>query len=291
MESAELASWAAAHEAQIDAALERVRRSDDAHSGLREGAWVSEAVQLRGTACHFVLYRRRGVPPDSAYGVWCCSSAAEAAAVVAKGGHEGFPTRSDSVFRFGRVEARNHALLLAVKARKKGKRADGAGDGEGPVQPGGDAAAAHGAAPALAGDDVPRDDAARRDDEASPPAKKLRTPAAVGTTSGMFSGSAPPGGLILAPATVAPTTELVPAAPRSDAARVAELEAELAKARNELRRVTHRCNALEAADAARQEAFEAMGPLRAAAAAAAAAGAALVATANGVTAALDAAAQ
>ena len=54
MDTAELAAWAAkheAHEAQIDAALERVTQRSEQTAGTA----VGEAVRLTDTKCHIVF--------------------------------------------------------------------------------------------------------------------------------------------------------------------------------------------------------------------------------------------
>jgi hypothetical protein len=282
MDAAELAAWAAKHEAQIDAALERVTQ----RSEQTAGTVVGEAVSLEDTTCHFVFLAVT-VPnvERTTLALWRCGNAAEAAAAAASGSHAGVRVRDGTRPCVDKGDAAQAALLLAAQARKRGKKP---------------AAGAKSAAPPAEAD-KPREragtaatrerDAADSGEPSSTPAKKQKTQqpeAQVVTGPSMTTpAAATPAPVPAAPAAAAQTG--APAPISAGSARISVLEtalasaqASLASSRRDVARITHRCDALEAAHAAEREAAD---KLRAAAATAETAAAALVLAARGVTAA------
>ena len=280
MDAAELAVWAAKHEAQIDAALERVTQRLELAAA---GTMVGEAVSLEHTNCHFV-FLAKSVPDVEpvALALWRCGNASEAAAAAARGSHAGVPVRDGTRGCADMDDAAQAAQLLAAQARKRGKKAGAkspTAEADKPREHAGTAATRE------------RDAADSGEPSATPAKKQKTTPPEAQVMTGGPSAFATPAAVTPAPVPAAPAAGVTTAAPAPSAAdseRIAALEAalastqtSLASARRDVARITRRCDLLEAAHAAEREASE---KLRAAAATAEAAAAALVVAARGVAA-------
>ena len=170
----ERAAWKQAHATQVDSALARLDAADVALDDDADDDRAAVAVHLAQTHCFFVFFRRGGSAATSAYGIWRCATAREADAIAEQRSHAGYVTRSDSMMGVSRDAVKQQALLLAAKARTKGKVAAPAGANEGP-----DGASGQARSPARSREaDEASDDGAGAgvdDDEfASPQSKKQK---------------------------------------------------------------------------------------------------------------------
>ena len=274
LSDADLKAWAKAHSTQTHAALANVDADRALDDDDDDDAPVCEAVHLHGTNSSFVFFHRNVGDNGVAYDIWRCANAREAEAIAEARSHSGHQMRTDTMLGVSRAAVAQQALLIAAKARKKGKvqAPAGAEDAEGPD----DAAGAAGFSPARSREEPAGGEGGGMDDDdafASPQRKKQKKAAAKGPST------TPAGAALFTPAPVeapvpASGPHLVPAAPRaaalppaeahaapqqrsSTAERVAALEAELAKTQRKLKQVTRTCEKLAEAQEAQRAASEA----------------------------------